>query len=323
VTRTLEDQIRSLADRSVGAVDPSEGLVPEGAHVPELVDAAGSAAPHRPRTWLVAAVALVVVIGALAAVALWRDPEPQPVTTAPTTVDDAALVAAARELATTVTQRMARPPDGAEAVITTVGRAMASAGFDDPACDVSGPSVVYQFTWNETVTDLQAKVLGGVDPPTGRALQLGRSGPPAVDPAPACGDFLGFTPEPIDLSTLGDPVTVELDPPARGSTPAGWQLDPAVLTVASTTFFASVTRTECASGITGDVGEPIVEMDTSEVVVTFRPPDLPPGPYTCGSNAPTVVEVDLGEPLGDRVLVDGGCLEDGRLPPNLCERWRP
>jgi hypothetical protein len=319
----LEDQIRSLAARSVGAADPSEGFVSGGAHLPDLVDAAGSPAHRRARAWRVAAVALVVVVGALAAVALWRDPEPQPVTTTPTTVDDATLVAAARKLATTATQRMARPPDGAEAVITTVGRAMASAGFDDPACDVSGPSVVYQFTWNEPVTDLQAKGLAGVDPPTGRALQLGRSGLPTVDPAPACGDFLGFTPEPIDLSTLGDPESIELDPPALGTTPAGWTLESDDLGPGSTQLTAAVTRSECNGGQTGDVGAPIVELRDNEVLVTFRPPELPPAPRTCQGNAPTRVEVDLGEPLGDRVLIDGGCLEDGRLPPNLCERWRP
>jgi hypothetical protein len=323
MTPTLEDQIRALADRSVGAVQPVEGSVSAGGHVPELVEAAGSTAQRRARAWLAAAVALVVVTGALAAVALWRDPDPVPVTTTPDNIAESPLVATARELAETSASRSTgRRPDSVEAVITTVDRAMDVAGFMDGGCDPNEPFVVYQFTWDEPVEYLWFRGPPGSTAPVGRALQLGRSAP-AVDAEPGCGDFLGFTPEPIDLSTLGDPVTVELDPPARGSTPAGWQLDPAVLTVASTTFFASVTRTECASGITGDVGEPIVEMDTSEVVVTFRPPDLPPGPYTCGSNAPTVVEVDLGEPLGDRVLVDGGCLEDGRLPPNLCERWRP
>jgi hypothetical protein len=46
----------------------------------------------------------------------------------------------------------------------------------------------------------------------------------------------------------------------------------------------------------------------SEVLVTFavRPLDL--GAATCQSNPPTRVKVDLGAPLGDRILLDGGSL---------------
>jgi hypothetical protein len=328
VTRTLEDQIRSLADRSVGAVDPSEGLVPEGAHVPELVDAAGSAAPHRPRTWLVAAVALVVVIGALAAVALWRDPEPQPVTTAPFEDQAWALCPdsvprraveggvpsdgdALPELSNAVTE-----PAAAEA---TLERDSASLKQRYPAAfDLRvGPG----FGWAWTGVNggdysivqvesfgIEVRLADPASCPIGSELYVYSGTFPS---APL------FFLYPVEPST-GPSSTVV--PPAPT---AGWQLGPDGAGRADASFVAGVTRSECSGGSSFDVGPPIVEMGASEVVVTFRPPELPPANRTCLGNVPSIVEVHLPEPLGDRVLVDGGCLEDGRLPPNLCERWRP
>jgi len=56
------------------------------------------------------------------------------------------------------------------------------------------------------------------------------------------------------------------------------------------------------------VGPQIVKSaDTVLVIFAVRPR---PGGQTCPSNPSTRIRVDLGEPLGERTLLDGG-----RLPP--------
>ena len=95
---------------------------------------------------------------------------------------------------------------------------------------------------------------------------------------------------------------------------AEWAFDPAQPKPDATTqvFDAMVTEMSCNSGQPADgriVGPQIVKSaDTVLVIFAVRPR---PGDFqTCPSNPSTRIRVDLGEPLGERELLDGG-----RLPP--------
>lgn len=68
-----------------------------------------------------------------------------------------------------------------------------------------------------------------------------------------------------------------------------------------------VEEQECASGqlATGRVSEPTIERSDEHVVVTFRVRPVEGG-ADCPGNPPTPAELDLGEPLGNRQLLDGG-----------------
>ncbi len=100
---------------------------------------------------------------------------------------------------------------------------------------------------------------------------------------------------------------------APGLGNAVWVFDPAKPEPDATTqvFDALVTEMSCNSGQPADgriVGPQIVRTaDTVLVVFAVRPR---PGGHDCQGNPSTRVTVDLGEPLGDRALLDGG-----RLPP--------
>jgi hypothetical protein len=95
---------------------------------------------------------------------------------------------------------------------------------------------------------------------------------------------------------------------------ADWAFDPAQPKPgpATQTFTALVTEQACNSGEPADgriVGPQLITTaDAILVIFAVRP--RPGGFQTCPSNPPTRVGVDLGQPLGDRKLLDGG-----RLPP--------
>lgn len=110
---------------------------------------------------------------------------------------------------------------------------------------------------------------------------------------------------------------------------AVWDLGPGQrLGPSSTTFIALVSRFGCNSGVTGEVLAPEVRLEEAEVVVKFRVMPETRGPADCPSNNQVSYEVDLGEPLGDRALVDGECLPGGAaVNTNDCvtgaTRFRP
>lgn len=74
-----------------------------------------------------------------------------------------------------------------------------------------------------------------------------------------------------------------------------------------TSFTAEVTRLGCSSGMTGNVREPDVVLTSDEITVTFTVDPLPDDSYNCIGNPSVSYEVNLGEPVGDRKLVDGAC----------------
>ena len=78
------------------------------------------------------------------------------------------------------------------------------------------------------------------------------------------------------------------------------------------TFDALVTESACASGhnATGRIIGPVVVPTTDMALVFFGVHPLP-GSQDCQGNPSTRVQVDLGQPLGSRLLRDGGHLPFG------------
>lgn len=97
-----------------------------------------------------------------------------------------------------------------------------------------------------------------------------------------------------------------------GTAPAVWRLAPgASVSEDSTRVDVLVSRMGCNSGETGEVLEPDVEMTADEVVVRFRVSPGEPAEASCPDNLEVAYTLILDEPLGQRRLVDGECLESG------------
>ncbi|MDP9405583.1 MAG: hypothetical protein M3O86_03135 [Actinomycetota bacterium] len=86
-----------------------------------------------------------------------------------------------------------------------------------------------------------------------------------------------------------------------------WPAPEVVISPQSKVFDVMVLELGCASGKTaeGRIKEPTIERRARAVVVTFtvRPLD---GAVACPSHRPTPHRLDLGRPLGNRTLLDGG-----------------
>ncbi len=122
--------------------------------------------------------------------------------------------------------------------------------------------------------------------------------PPATAPT--------ATPDPQDEPTPTEP---QAPPPVADGDTATWLLlDPAAVGPESTELTVGVTRLGCASGVTGAVLDPLVEITDEQVVVTIKVDPLPQGQYECQGNDTVEYVVTLAEPLGGRDLVDGACL---------------
>ncbi len=91
-----------------------------------------------------------------------------------------------------------------------------------------------------------------------------------------------------------------------------WLLDPDEPTPQPTTarFTAMVTERDCASGQSsvGRVVGPEIRFEPGRVLAAFGVVPLPGGIHRCPGNPPTPIVVVLGQPLGDRLLVDAGHL---------------
>jgi hypothetical protein len=133
----------------------------------------------------------------------------------------------------------------------------------------------------------------------------------------------------VSLLTCGSAVACasgeSAEPEDRSAEASGalalWQVGPdQALTPATETFTALVTRLECSGGLTGEILPPEIQFGADQVVISFEaaPRESPvtqpnddglPIVSTCQSNPAVPYEVDLGEPLGDRLLVDGQCAD--------------
>jgi heat shock protein HslJ len=123
----------------------------------------------------------------------------------------------------------------------------------------------------------------------------------------------------------GEVSVGEVDPVVEGDT-AVWDVDAAIPPAPSSTYFTvMVTRLGCNGGETGKVLEPDVSADGEQVVVTFSVEPMSGG--DCPSNNSVRYVVELGEPLGDRDLVDGACLAGEAAATSFCSegavRWPP
>lgn len=124
-----------------------------------------------------------------------------------------------------------------------------------------------------------------------------------------------------------------LGPRGSGGTPsvsfgpdagrADWWLDPADLPLKPDTrvLRGFLQERECASGQSpeGRILGPRIEYRVDEVIVTFRVREIG---GRCPSNPSYPVTIALDEPLGDRVLVDGGTGRDAAIDPTIMS-WGP
>ncbi|WP_404446084.1 hypothetical protein LG315_02420 [Microbacterium marinum] len=94
----------------------------------------------------------------------------------------------------------------------------------------------------------------------------------------------------------------------------------------STSIDIVVSRLECASGVTGELLDPLVRYEDNRVVVTTPVADNGTDDGECQGNNGVALNVSLGEALGERILVDGACLDTDARTTTLCDdpvRWRP
>tara|TARA_R100000306_G_scaffold52139_1_gene49048 strand:- start:258 stop:713 length:456 start_codon:yes stop_codon:yes gene_type:complete len=75
----------------------------------------------------------------------------------------------------------------------------------------------------------------------------------------------------------------------------------------TTSFQALVNNVQCTSGREPVVEDVLVESDASSMTVTVMVRSYD-GDQDCQGTPPVSHVIDLGERLGDRVLIDGGCL---------------
>jgi hypothetical protein len=84
----------------------------------------------------------------------------------------------------------------------------------------------------------------------------------------------------------------------------------------------------CSGGITGEVFAPTIQLEKSEIVVTFLVAPLDKDVfYNCPGNNGVPHEVKIGERIGNRRLIDGSCLTEPKYFPAHClnggARWIP
>lgn len=92
----------------------------------------------------------------------------------------------------------------------------------------------------------------------------------------------------------------------------------------SRTLEIGVTRLGCAGGVTGEVLEPRVIYEDTRIVVEVDVAALGDGAYSCPGNDVVPIVVELTEPVRDRTLVDGACLDGEAGTTSFCVtevRW--
>ena len=113
------------------------------------------------------------------------------------------------------------------------------------------------------------------------------------------------------------------------TTPTGetatWQVsNPAHLSKDSTSIDVAVTRLGCASGVTGEALSPVITYELEQIVILIDVEPLEGDAFDCQGNDAVAVVVQLDEPLGERKLIDGGCLRIDAADTAACEivlRW--
>ncbi|XBH21784.1 hypothetical protein V5R04_00730 [Jonesiaceae bacterium BS-20] len=116
--------------------------------------------------------------------------------------------------------------------------------------------------------------------------------------------------------------------PAPGAEGTWELMDPGQVTPDSTSIDIGVTRIACASGMTGEIEQPIVSYEPDQIIIRSDvvPHEDPDAVFTCPGNDAVPVTVKLDEPIGDREMVDGICLAGeatGITPCADSVRWQP
>ena len=144
----------------------------------------------------------------------------------------------------------------------------------------------------------------------------------------SCSDFSELPTEP-GQTPRPSPAQSYAPTPSAGGETAVWELGPdQAISASSTNFTARVSRLECNSGVTGAVLAPDVQIAGSEVVVTFQVEPQNPNGANCQGNNWVPYQVELGEPIGNRPLIDGQCLPGREAErTSFCRpdgrRWTP
>ncbi|WP_165909227.1 MULTISPECIES: hypothetical protein [unclassified Rathayibacter] len=107
---------------------------------------------------------------------------------------------------------------------------------------------------------------------------------------------------------------------AAGGETATWALaDPSAVSAQSDRIDLLVSRLECASGVTGETLPPVVSYSAEEVAVRVDVKANGNAAANCQGNDLVPVSVELREPLGERNLVDGACMEGDATKTVFCE----
>lgn len=105
---------------------------------------------------------------------------------------------------------------------------------------------------------------------------------------------------------------------------ATWELsDPDSVSPDDAVIEIGVQRLGCASGETGEIVDVGVDLGEDHVVIEAAVEPLE-GPADCPSNEVVPTDVDLGESIGDRELVDGVCEHERAAETTMCDtsvRW--
>lgn len=122
-----------------------------------------------------------------------------------------------------------------------------------------------------------------------------------------CGSANSSSSDTTDPSPASTTTTTTTVAQPKGEV-ATWRIESAEDVAGNATSFpANVSRLGCNDGETGEVLAPTIELDASQIVVTFTVAPAEPGGHTCPSNDIVKFVVDVGEPIGNRELVDGAC----------------
>lgn len=107
-----------------------------------------------------------------------------------------------------------------------------------------------------------------------------------------------------------------------------WSMPDDAVTSETQKFTVGVTRLGCAGGVTGNVLDPEVSFSASSILVKFEVEANKQNLQLCPGNDTVAFDVDLGEPIGERQLIDGSCAAAQHpTPAEVClndgVRWSP
>lgn len=102
--------------------------------------------------------------------------------------------------------------------------------------------------------------------------------------------------------------------------PATWQIaNSDAVGPDSTNFRVEVTRLECASGVTGTLLDPVVVYEPDQIIIQIDAEPREAAVATCQGNNSVPVTIELTEPIGQRTLIDGACVNTSARETAPCD----